>query len=256
MYRLLVLVTIGLLFGVALGAQQQAGPTAPPPTPRQAAPIDVTGNWVSVITEEWRWRMITPPKGDFTSIPLSPAGKEASDRWEPSMDGSCLAYGAGGVMRMPTRLRIAWDGDAALRVEADAGQQTRRLSFTSAPAAAAAPSLQGVSVAAWEPLGGQPIMRNGQRSGPAPAGGTLRVTTTSLAEAWLRRNGASYSTSATILEYWDTMRFPNDDVWLVVTQIISDPKYLLNDYTTSMHFKREADGSKWRPSPCRPASGA
>jgi len=252
MHRLSLPLMIGLLSSVGLGAQLQAGQSAAAQTPRQAAPIDITGNWVSVITEEWRWRMVTPPKGDFTSIPLSPAGKEASDRWEPSMDGSCRAYGAGGLMRMPTRLRIAWDGDVALRVDADAGQQTRRLSFDAVPAGTA-PSLQGVSIAAWEPLGGQPNMRNGQRAGPAPAGGTLKVVTTNLQEGWMRRNGAAYSASASILEYWDTMRFPNGDVWLVVTQVISDPRYLLNDYTTSMHFKREADGSKWRPSSCRPA---
>jgi hypothetical protein len=247
MHRRSVLITLSVMAAVAaLGAQTPA-----PTTPRQAAPIDITGNWVSVITEEWRWRMVTPPKGDFTSIPLSPVGKEASDRWEPTMDGSCRAYGAGGLMRMPTRLRINWDGDATLRVEADAGQQTRTLSFVAARAPGAR-SLQGVSVANWEPLGGAAPMRNGQRLGPAPAGGTLKVVTTNLVEGWLRRNGAAYSDDASILEYWDTMRFPNDDVWLVVTQIVSDPTYLLNEYTTSMHFKREADGSKWHPTPCRP----
>ena len=250
------LLTIGLLFGVGSARNSRPGRPRRRQTPRQAAPIDVTGNWVSVITEEWRWRMVTPPKGDFTSIPLSPAGKEASDRWEPSMDGSCLAYGAGGVMRMPTRLRIAWDGDAALRVEADAGQQTRRLSFDAGSPQPRPRRCKACRSPPGSRCGGQPIMRNGQRIGPAPAGGTLKVMTTSLAEAWLRRNGAAYSTSASIVEYWDTMRFPNGDVWLVVTQIVSDPEYLLNDYTTSMHFKREADGSKWRPSPCRPASGA
>jgi hypothetical protein len=233
--------------GIAAGAQQ---PQQPQPSPRQAAPIEITGNWVSVVTEEWKWRMVTPAKGDFTSIPLSPAGKEVSDRWEPSMDGSCRAYGAGGLMRMPTRLRISWDGDAALKVEADAGSQTRVLSFDAARVAGAR-SLQGTSVAVWEPLGGAPPMRNGQRQGPAPGGFGLKVVTTNLLEGWLRRNGATYSDATSIVEYWDTMAFPNTDTWLVVTQIVTDPKYLLNDYVTSMHFKREPDGSKWRPSTCR-----
>jgi hypothetical protein len=222
----------------------------PPASARQSAPIDITGNWVSVVTEEWKWRMVTPAQGDFTSIPLSPAGKEASDRWTPSMDGSCRAFGAGGVMRMPTRLRIGWEGDTALKVESDAGSQTRVLSFD-ANRPLGARSLQGASTATWEPLGGPPPMRNGQRLGPAPGGSGLKVVTTNLLEGWLRRNGAAYSEAATILEYWDTMTFPNDDTWLVVTQIVTDPKYLLNDYVTSMHFKREPDGSKWRPTSCR-----
>jgi len=248
--RLLVVAAVAAVSLVSLRAQQASPPATPPATPRAAAPIDLTGTWVSLITEEWRWRMTTPPRGDYISLPLSDEGRRVADAWTPAMDGSCKAYGAGGVMWLPTRLRISWDGDRVLKVETDAGQQTRLLGFD-ATRAAGSRSLQGFSVAAWEPIGGRPYARNGTRAGTPAPDGTLKVVTTNLSEGWLRRNGAPYSESTTLTEYWDRVAFPNGDVWLIVTSVVSDPRYLLNDYTTSTHFKREADGSKWKATPCR-----
>ena len=42
------------------------------------------------------------------------------------------AYGAGNIMRVPTRLHITWENENALKVETDAGQQTRRFTFGAA----------------------------------------------------------------------------------------------------------------------------
>jgi hypothetical protein len=240
------------VYAASLAAQQT--PTPAPRTPLAAAPIDLTGNWVSVVTEDWLWRMTTPRKGDYTSIPLSDEGRRVADQWDPSTDGSCKAYGAGGLRRIPTRLRVSWRGDDTLSVETDAGQQTRLLRFDRQQTPGAR-SLQGHSLAEWEPIGGPPVLRNGRAIGAAPGpqrGGTLKVVTTNMSEGWLRKNGVVYSESATLLEYWDRVRFPNGDIWLIVSAVVSDPRYLVNDYTTSMHFKREADGSKWKPTPCRP----
>lgn len=241
------LVAGALCSSVALKAQQGPGPGPAQNTPRARATNDLTGNWVAVITEEWRWRMVTPDKGDFTSIPVSDEGRRVAGLWDPSMEGSCKAYGAAGLMRMPTRLRISWDGDDVLKVESDAGQQTRLLQF--APKGQPGPrSLQGFSVAEWESLG-VPGARGGGRGGAVPL--ALKVTTTNLSEAWLRRNGVAYSDATTLLEYWDKVTFPNGDSWLTVSQYVNDPKYLTGEYTTSMHFKKEPDGSKWKPTPCR-----
>jgi len=245
--RTLLVAAVAAASFVTLRAQQ---PASPPSTPRAAAPIDLTGTWVSLVTEEWRWRMTTPPRGDYISLPLSEEGRRVADTWLPSMDGSCKAYGAGGVMWIPTRLRISWEGDRVLKVETDAGQQTRLLGFD-ASRAPGARSLQGFSVAAWEPVGGQAYSRAGTRAGTPTPDGTLKVVTTNLSEGWLRRNGAPYSESTTITEYWDRVAFPNGDDFLAVTIVLSDPKYLTGEYTRSAHFKREADASKWRPSPCK-----
>jgi hypothetical protein len=246
--RWLMAAAVAALPLVTLRAQQ---PVAPRSTARAAAPIDLTGTWVSLVTEEWRWRMATPPRGDYISVPLSDEGRRVADTWTPAMDGSCKAYGAAGVMWMPTRLRISWDGDQMLKVETDAGQQTRLLGFDAARPPGAR-SLQGFSVAEWEPIGGRPYARAGTRAGTTAPDGALKVVTTNLSEGWVRRNGAPYSESTSITELWDRVAFPNGDDFLVVTIIVNDPRYLSGEYTRSAHFKREADASKWRPVPCRP----
>src|SRR5262245_16361903 len=153
--RAVPLIAVCIAVSVAIVDREvsaQQTPPATPRTPRTSAPVDLTGNWVSVVTEEWLWRMTTPKKGDYTSIPLSDEGRRVADQWDPATDGSCKAYGAGGLMRIPTRLRITWRGDDTLNVETDAGQQTRTLRFDRAPASGAR-SLQGHSLAEWEPIG-------------------------------------------------------------------------------------------------------
>jgi hypothetical protein len=249
LFALICAAVMAALTGHRALAQQTA--SSGPRSPRTAAPVDLTGNWVSVVTEEWLWRMTTPKKGDYTSIPISDEGRRVADLWDPASDGSCKAFGAGGVMRIPTRLRIAWKGDDALSVETDAGQQTRLLRFDRSQPSGPR-SLQGHSTAEWESVGGPVVLRNGRASGAGnPQGGSLKVVTTNLTEGWLRKNGVAYSESTSLLEYWDRVTFPNGDTWLIVTTVVSDPRYLLNDYTTSTHFKREADGAKWKPTPCR-----
>jgi hypothetical protein len=98
----LVVVVATTFAGARAAAQGQA---------RGAAPIDLTGNWVAVISEDWRWRMVTPSKGDFPSIPLNMKGQEMAEAWDPAKDEAageqCRAYGAPGLMRGPTRLRIS-----------------------------------------------------------------------------------------------------------------------------------------------------
>jgi hypothetical protein len=232
--------------GILATAQPSAQQAARPQTPHATAPYDLTGYWVSVVTEDWRWRMMTPPKGDYISIPLSDEGRKAAFAWDPKTEGSCKAYGAAGLLHVPTRLNISWQGEDVLKVESDAGAQTRLLRF-GAKTAPAASSLQGFSIAEWEPLGPAGAGRAG--GGPPPR--ALKVTTTSLSEGWLRKNGVPYSDQTTLVEHWDRVAFPNGDVWLTVSQYVSDPKYLTGDYTTSMHFKREPDGSKFKPQPCR-----
>ncbi len=104
-----------------------------PPSAKSAAPVDLTGYWVSVVTEDWRYRMVTPMKGDYPSIPLNAEGKRVADSWDPAKDeaagNQCKSYGAGNVMRVPERLRITWQDDNTMRIDTDAGQQTRIFHF-------------------------------------------------------------------------------------------------------------------------------
>ena len=100
--------------------------------------------------------MLTPDKGDYSGITLTPAGRALADKWDPAQDeasgNQCKSYGAPAIMRVPTRLHIQWQGDNELRIDTDAGKQTRVLHFNAKPPASAAPSLQGYSVATWEGL--------------------------------------------------------------------------------------------------------
>jgi hypothetical protein len=237
-----------------------------PPTPRAQAPLDLTGTWVSVITEDWRFRMVTPPKGDFASLPLNDAGQKAGQAWDPAKDiaagEQCRAYGAPGLMRLPTRLRISWENDTTLKVESDAGTQVRRFHFGTAPSGE--PSWQGSSVARWEtqpegqgvaPGGGG---GGGRGGGPALSGG-LRVVTTNLRPGYLRRNGAPYSEKTVYTEFFDRVPGPNKESWLIVTSIVDDPTYLNQPYMNSTQFKLEPDASKFSPRPCEvtpPVAGA
>src|SRR5882724_4818569 len=128
---------------VVSAAQQPAAapgqPAAPPApiTPRTAAPIDITGYWVALITEDWRWRMLTPAKGDYASVPINDEGRRVADSWNLSKDDaaglSCKPYGIGNIMRMPGRMHITWQDDNTLKAEFDAGTQTRLLHFKAKP---------------------------------------------------------------------------------------------------------------------------
>ena len=110
--------------GIAFATAAQPRGPQPPRTARAAAQADLTGTWVAQITEDWRWRMITPPKGDYASVPLNAAGRQLADRWDAAADVAageqCRAFGAGGVMRLPTRVKISWADDETLKLTTDA----------------------------------------------------------------------------------------------------------------------------------------
>lgn len=215
-------------------AQTRGG--GPPKPARQAAPTDLTGNWVSYVTEDWRFRMITPPKGDYTRVPLTPEGRKVADAWNPAADEAagqqCKAYGAAAIMRVPARFRIAWHDDQTLRVESDAGIQTRMFRFT-ASAAPRERTWQGHSTASWDA---------GSRK--------LVVTTTNLRDGYLRRNGVPYSSDAKVTEYFFVAPAGKDESVLVVTTIVEDPRFLQRPFVVSSHFKRDTNPSRWNPAPC------
>lgn len=228
------------------GRAGRGGAPAAPPTPRSMAPIDLTGNWVAIISEDWRWRMVTPAKGDYASIPINAEGKRVADLWDPAKDEAageqCRAYGAPGLMRGPTRLRISWLDDNTLKLETDYGMQTRLLPFRTGPAPAGAASWQGASTSQW-------VMAAGGRGG-GPRYGSMKSVTTRLKPGYLRKNGVPYSANAVFTEYWDVQKERNGDQYLVVTNVVDDATYLQTPWVTSLHFKKEADGSKWDPTPC------
>jgi hypothetical protein len=236
--------------GVAV-AQRGRGAAAVGGPPKAAAPVDLTGSWVSVVSEDWLQRMLMPPRGDYAGVPLTLEGRRVANLWEPAnlaTDG-CKPYGAPALMRIPGRLQVSWENDTTLKIETDAGQQTRLLHFDPPKAPVAERTWQGYSQAEWEQL----IQRGGQGGGLVPppprAGAALKVTTTKLRAGYLRKNGVPYSEDAVLTEYFDRLSEDGTE-WLLVETIVSDPKYLAQDFVTSTHFKKEPDNAKWMPSPC------
>jgi hypothetical protein len=212
---------------------------------RTSAAIDMTGYWVSVVTEDWRFRMVTPPKGNFGGVPINGEGRRVAGEWDPAKDEAaglqCKSYGAAGLMRVPGRLHITWDNDTTMKIEADAGTQTRVFHFGGTAPADIQPSWQGYSVAEWE---------NATVGRGSPRTGDLKVVTTHMLPGYLRKNGVPYSGNAVLTEYYDRITAPNKDQWLVVTTEVRDPQYLTMPFVTTTHFKLMADATGWDPQPC------
>jgi len=227
-----------------VGSSRNAGT----PNAKAGSLIDLTGYWVSLVDADWRWRMMTPAKGDYASLPLNAEGRQIADSWDPAKDeregNQCRAYGAAAIMRIPERLHIYWSNDNTLRMDTDAGMQTRLFHFDGSKWQGGTPQWQGDSVATWEKIGrvGAPV---------AGTGGALHVVTMHMRPGYLRKNGVPYSGDAILTEYYN--RFDRNGVsYLIVTSIVDDPKYLNLEFNTSEEFKREPDASKWNPAPCRP----
>ncbi len=257
--RVATLVSLAALSVATATAQPPGGPPQPPRSPRAAAPIDLTGWWVSVITEDWRWRMVTPLRGDFANIPAAQAAYAVGAAWDPAKDEAagdvCKAYAAPAILRRPSRLHVTWANDDTLKIETDEGTQTRLLHFAAGAPANEPPSLQGWSSARWEqPLRGTspPEMFSiGTQPRAGAQGRALEVATTQLTPGYLRANGIPFSDKVELTEYFNTFREPNGTEWFVVTTIVRDPVYLVGPFVTTSNFKREPNGAKFRPTACR-----
>ena len=226
--------------------------------------------------------MVTPPKGDYASVPLTTEGRRVADTWDLAKDDAggnqCKAFGVGGITRQPGRLHITWDNDNTLKMEYDAGQQTRLLHFDKAQPPAEK-TWQGYSVAEWDmpaaggrggggggggggaagfgagaAAAGAGGGRGARAAGPPPVQrGALKITTTNMKEGYVRKNGVPYSENAVITEYIDRLGpEPDGALYLLIRTTVDDPKYFNQPFVTSTHVRLEADGaSKWRPSPCK-----
>ena len=247
------LLVLFVIFAASLNGHAQGrggGRGAAPPTARAAAPFDMAGYWVSIVGEDWRWRMF-PNKGDYAGVPLNADGRRVADTWDPAKDEAageqCKAYGAPGIMRIPGRFHITWQDDQTLKIETDAGKQIRLFRFGAAPAAGA--DIQGVSKAEWELVRpGLGFAIAGDRRGSQA--GSLKVTTTNLRPGYLRRNGVPYSANAKLTEYYDVVKEANGDTYLVLTSTVEDPMYLTQPMITAAHFKKQADAAGWNPAAC------
>ena len=244
---LVILLPAVSLYGQGRGGAQQT------PSAKAGAPIDLTGYWVSLVTQDWRLRMFTPPKGDYAGIPLNAEARKIADGWDPATDEAtgeqCRSYGAPTLMRIPGRLHITWQDDQTLKIEADSGTQTRTFLFGNGEGQAG--TWQGISKASWEYLPAAVSDTLGAGRGAIDRrGGSLKVVTTNMKPGYLRKNGVPYGANAVLTEYFDRVTEPNGDSYLVVTSTVEDPTYLNQPLLLSTPFKKQADASGWKPTPC------
>jgi len=245
LFSMMLPLTVFRVYGQGRGG---ARTPQPPKSPKAAAPIDLTGYWVANVTTDWRWRMTVPPKGDYQGMSLNAEGRKVADTWDPAKDEAageqCRSYGAPSIMRVPGRIRISWQDEQTLTLETDAGQQVRIFYF-SAPLSQGG-DWQGVSQASWDMVPG-----GGGIGGAALVpSGALRVVTTKFKPGYLRKNGVPYSANGTLTEFFDVIKEPNGDEYLVLSTTFEDPTYLNNKYETAVNFKKQADSAGWNPAPC------
>jgi len=247
---LIVCAAVAALCSIPLAAQQgrqgAPGPAGPPPTGRAQAPYDLAGYWVSLVTDDWRYRMLTPPKGNADYLPVNNEARRVMGEWDPAKDEAageaCRGYGAGGVMRLPGRLHITWENDNVLKMDLDAGTQTRRFQFgPTAAATTGEPTWQGTSSARW-------MFPAGRGRGPATTA-QLVVTTNRLRPGYLRKNGIPYGANAVITEYFVRLVDEGQE-YLAVTTMVDDPQYLALPYVKTYQYKKQSDATGWNPSPC------
>ena len=195
--------------------------------------------------------MVTPPKGDYASVPLNAEGRRVADAGIlPGQRGrravpafrrgreSCGCRSASGFRGRTSR---------TLKIETDAGTQTRLFRF--GPSAARAPSRpgRGRQCASWVKQRAEPGPRVRRRAGDGA--GVLKVVTTQMRPGYLRWNGVPYSEAAVVTEYYN--RHSDFGVeWFTVTTVVEDLKYLTQPFITSSSFRNEPDDSKCAPTPC------
>ncbi len=218
------------------------GAALPPQTAKAAAPVDLTGYWVSVVTEDWRYRMVTPARGDYQGVPMTPAARAIADTWDPAKEEAsgerCKSYGAPALLRVPGRLHITWQDEQTLRMDTDAGEQTRIFHFGNWKPPAGPSTIQGDSVAEW------------QGGGRGATDGALHVTTSNLKAGFLRKNGVPYSENTSLTEYYELITEPDGSPLMVVTIMTTDPAYLRQPFVISSQFKKEPGDAKWHPTAC------
>jgi len=204
-------------------------------TPKESAPIDLTGYWVSIVSEDWRFRMLTPAKGDHPDFLLTPEATKIADAWDAAKDQAekdhCKAYGAANIMRVPGRFHITWADDRTLKIETDAGQQIRLLKFAPVSGPVGPPSRQGTSIASWD-----------RRA--------LRVETSNLLPGYLQYNGVPHDANLKMVEYFDVISEPGGELWLIDDAVLTDPGYLVRSHKRSTHLRKQADSKGWDPQPC------
>jgi len=249
-----------LLDPVIAEAQRRGAVPIPEGDAREIAPIDITGHWVSLITDDWVYRMITPARGDYSYVPLNAEGRRAADTWDPARDAAageeCKAYAAPAIMRLPSRVEISWEDANTLRLDIDTGMQTRLFRF-SETAGRGPRTWQGWSQSEWQFSGNidRQLVFGGARTSleGVTRTGSMKVDTSNLRAGYLRRNGVPFSEDAEMTEFFNLIVEDDGNQYLIIQTFVKDPRYLAQHFVRTLQFKREPNGSRREPLDCTAA---
>ncbi|HEX4999295.1 MAG TPA: hypothetical protein VFY29_13795, partial [Terriglobia bacterium] len=182
------------------------------------------------------------------------AARQMAGAWDPARDAAageaCKAFAAPSVMRIPGRLHVSWQDDQTLKIETDAGKQTRLFYFGNPPENAPE-DYQGSSKAEWDlgnaGAGGLFFGGGGAASGPS---GSLKVVTTRMKPGYVTRNGVPFSNNATLTEYYDLVTEKSGTQYLILTSVLDDPTYMSQPMWTATNFKKQGDATGFSPVGC------
>ena len=255
-----------LAIAVVLSAARRAMPDAPRSRRapraarrrREAAPVDLTGYWVSPSWRTgagaWSRRSKAMPR----ACPSTPQARPSSTPGIPAKDEAagdeCKAYGAPGLMRVPGRLRIRWQDDDTLedrsrRRRADALAALRRGAARTASRRAGKATRGPVGASDGAPGTGRRAGSAWRRGGPRRAERS-RWRRRSCCRATCGRMAFRTASETTCTEYFDRFTEPDGTEWFTVTTIVTDPVYLGVPFVTTTDFRKERDGASWDPRPC------
>ncbi len=184
-----------------------------------ASPVDLSGSWVSPLTQDALERVPGPVPGDWTGMPLNAGGQALAQSYDAAMlaepERVCQFYNQWHYIDGAFSLRI-WpivtgptDGIRAWRVESieDVGGMTIWMDGRPQPSKYARHELGAFSTGHW-------------------VGNMLVAYTTDMKPSEMRRNGAIMSDEATLT----TNFMPQGDNMLTVVMVLQDPIYLTQPY--------------------------
>jgi len=209
--------------------------------PKDGSPVRHPGYWVSVVTEDWRFRHGDSPKGIYTGVSLNAEGRKIADAWDPANDEAtgeqCRATGLRTSCGCPDAFTSLQD-EQTLKIETDAAKQT--VCYIS------------IAIRGRGEIGR--VFR--KRHGTDPVGPRYRSSRFSEGchdqpqAGILAKEGVPYSASAVLTEYFDRVIEPTARRNLAITSTVRIQCIWRSRSSRHSHYKKQTDSSGWNPTPC------